>query len=244
MPTLYTHWRDAPRTPEAGWRWPHFKPEELASRSDGELLVDEDALDKLETLRGFLGAPIILTSAYRSPAHNKKIGGAKNSYHMKGRAFDVDMANHDPVSFVLKALTAGFRGTIRYPRSARPFIHIDTREERYDAGDPFPPRAHRFDQEEPRAPRETLAGSRTMKGAAATTLAGAGATVADVIEAAGGVAESGAGEAAGALLDAQAMLEPLVPYAATMKWAFLAVAFGGVCLTVWARLDDWRKGRR
>jgi len=242
MPTLYTHWRDAPRTPEAGWRWPNFRPEELASKSDDELLVDEGALDRLQALRTLLRAPLILTSAYRSKAHNRKVGGAPNSFHMKGRAFDVKMANHDPLVFEAAARKAGFKGVIRYPH--RGFIHIDTRETPYDAGDPFPPRAHRFDQEEPRAPRETLAGSRTMKGAAATTLGGAGATVADVIEAAGGAAGGGAGEAAGALLDAQAMLEPLIPYAATMKWAFLAVAFGGVCLTVYARLDDWRKGRR
>ena len=33
--------------------------------------------------------PIQIISAYRSEAHNKKVGGAKNSMHLKGKASDI-----------------------------------------------------------------------------------------------------------------------------------------------------------
>ena len=30
-----------------------------------------------------------VTSTYRSPAHNRRVGGAANSYHLRGRAIDI-----------------------------------------------------------------------------------------------------------------------------------------------------------
>jgi zinc D-Ala-D-Ala carboxypeptidase len=79
------------------WRWPSFSPREIACKGTGRLVVDDQALDKLQALRDRLGKPLILTSAYRSPEHNKRVGGAKNSRHMQGDAFDVMMTNHDPL---------------------------------------------------------------------------------------------------------------------------------------------------
>lgn len=42
----------------------------------------------LEGVRILLGAPIIVTSGYRSPAVNAAVGGTKNSQHMSGEAVD------------------------------------------------------------------------------------------------------------------------------------------------------------
>lgn len=43
-----------------------------------------------QPLRGHLGRPIVITpnGGYRSPAHNRAVGGSKNSYHMQCRAMD------------------------------------------------------------------------------------------------------------------------------------------------------------
>ncbi len=43
-----------------------------------------------EQIRAHFGVPIGISSFYRSPALNKKIGGAKNSQHTLGEAIDID----------------------------------------------------------------------------------------------------------------------------------------------------------
>ena len=45
--------------------------------------------DYLNNLREKLGSPIYINSAYRTPAVNKQVGGAKRSLHMQGRAVDI-----------------------------------------------------------------------------------------------------------------------------------------------------------
>lgn len=48
--------------------------------------------ENLEVLRTHLGQPIIITSGYRSPDHNEKIGGASESMHLTGKAADIKVA--------------------------------------------------------------------------------------------------------------------------------------------------------
>jgi uncharacterized protein YcbK (DUF882 family) len=74
-------------------RWPNFSPAEIACRGTGKLLINEPALDKLQALRDRLGKPLIVRSAYRSPEHNRAVGGATRSKHLDGAAFDIAMAN-------------------------------------------------------------------------------------------------------------------------------------------------------
>lgn len=119
----------------AFWRWPHFQPEEIACQ-DGSIMVNSDALDALESLREAIGKPFMLHSAYRSPAYNAKIGGAPRSMHLLARAFDIDMAGHDPHEFEAAARAHGFNGIGRYPKQN--FLHIDTRETPASWGDAFP----------------------------------------------------------------------------------------------------------
>lgn len=45
----------------------------------------------LQKLRDELDAPITINSGYRSPSHNKKVGGAVASRHLTGRAADIDV---------------------------------------------------------------------------------------------------------------------------------------------------------
>ena len=104
MPTTtYAHFRDVP---ESAWRWPSFSPAEIACRGTGRLLVNDEALDRLQALRRVLGRPMIVNSAYRSPEHNARVGGATKSQHLSGAAFDISMANHDPESFIAAAREA------------------------------------------------------------------------------------------------------------------------------------------
>lgn len=120
---IYSHWNQYPINE---WRWPNFKPSEMQSKSDHKLAIDENAMDKLQELRTLIGKPFHITSAFRSEAHNKKVGGAKFSQHKLAKAFDIQMHNHDPAQFEAAARQVGFVGFGFYKRHG--FMHIDTRD--------------------------------------------------------------------------------------------------------------------
>ena len=177
MKTKYAHFRDVPADK---WHWASFSAREIASKSDGEIVINDEALDKLQALRDLLGKPLILTSAYRSPAHNRRVGGAKNSQHMGGNAFDVRMDNHDPHEFEAAARQVGFTGFGYYPKSG--FMHIDTGPKR-SWGNPWPRSATGWPTEPPRQ-AETLSQDTEAKAAAGAGVAGAVAVAAEHLPAA------------------------------------------------------------
>lgn len=168
----------------------------------------------------------IVNSGYRSPEHNRAVGGAPRSKRLDGAAFDIAMANHDPVAFEAAAREVGFLGFGFYPRSG--FIHVDLGPAR-QWGERFPVRATAFAAETPPA-REVLADSRTMKGGGAAGVATLGAAGVEVAQS--------------VLAETQSAILPLVPYLDTLRWVFIAVALGRIAVTIYARLDDWRRGRR
>lgn len=45
--------------------------------------------NRLQVIRDLLGKPIIINSGYRSPTHNKRVGGALHSQHLSGMAVDI-----------------------------------------------------------------------------------------------------------------------------------------------------------
>ena len=46
-------------------------------------------MQKLNDLRAVCGFPFIVTSGFRTKAYNDKIGGAKRSMHLFGKAVDI-----------------------------------------------------------------------------------------------------------------------------------------------------------
>ncbi len=78
--------------------------------------------------------------------------------------------------------------------------------------------------------RELLVQSRTMKGGGAVGVATQGA--------------AGVELAQQVLTETQSAILPLVPYLDTLRWVFIAIALGGSAVTIYARLDDWKWGRR
>ena len=68
----------------------HFKVREFRCKDESTIIfVDDYMVQILEMLRKKLEKPIIITSGYRTPTHNAKVGGAKYSYHMRGQAVDI-----------------------------------------------------------------------------------------------------------------------------------------------------------
>lgn len=110
---------------------PHF--------SWAELLVNQKDLPSLEVLNNLLSvarvlevyrekvfnnSTITITSGWRSPTYNKKIGGASNSYHCKGMAIDFIVANYTPQNVQDKLDIIHFGGL----EFASTWTHIDIRD--------------------------------------------------------------------------------------------------------------------
>ncbi len=101
-----------------------FSKKELACRCCGKCNLTENFQEKITQLRVEYGQPMKINSCFRCEKHNKNIGGARNSYHKKGMAFDVKCGNSkDKAKLVKIALNIGFSVGVY-----NSFIHLDTRE--------------------------------------------------------------------------------------------------------------------
>lgn len=104
----------------------NFKISEFRCKGSGLLPtggMDSNLILKLEELRYRLGGkPIIINSGYRTPEHNRKVGGAANSQHLYGRAADIVVKGVSP-SRVYQEADKLFNGVGKYPT----FTHVDTR---------------------------------------------------------------------------------------------------------------------
>lgn len=102
-----------------------FKEKELACKCCGQLppLAKENItalVDKvLDPARERLGKPIIVNSGYRCPRHNREVGGATNSQHMKGEAADIRCDDNKKLLELLME-SQKFDQLIIYPT----FIHV------------------------------------------------------------------------------------------------------------------------
>ena len=76
--------------------------------------------------------PVVITSGYRTAAHNKSVGGAAYSQHLYGRAADIRVQGIPVEQLAAYAETClpGTGGIGRYPpRAGRAvgWVHVDTR---------------------------------------------------------------------------------------------------------------------
>jgi len=114
----------------------HFAKSELQCSFSGECEIEEDAIQKLESLREEWGKPMRLSSAYRSAQHPRertKPNGPGHHHGVNGnggQAFDVLITGEDVVPFIALAIKHGFRGIGVNQKGEwnQRFIHIDTRD--------------------------------------------------------------------------------------------------------------------
>lgn len=71
----------------------------------GESPMNEEFIKLLDELREEFKSPIYITSGYRCPAHNKKIGGVSDSYHTKGVAVDIHIYGVNAYNLLKLALS-------------------------------------------------------------------------------------------------------------------------------------------
>ena len=92
--------------------------------NDIEESLTDLVVNVLDPVREKLGRPIVVNSGFRCPVHNRAVGGATGSQHVKGEAADVTLVQGSGcrVNDLAKAIVAN--GTwdqlILYPR----FVHV------------------------------------------------------------------------------------------------------------------------
>ena len=102
----------------------YFSHEELSCRHCKESKIDMDFVAKLNWARHIAGVPFTVTSAYRCPEHNKSLGAAETSSHVKGIGIDLfPKDNHHRFRMVVGLLTVGFKRIRIY--SEKGHIHVD-----------------------------------------------------------------------------------------------------------------------
>lgn len=102
----------------------NFKVKEFACKDGSDkILIDTDLVLILQKIRDKFKAPVKITSGYRTESHNRKVGGATNSYHKKGMASDIQVSGVHPVLVAMYAVELNAGGIGVYSN----FVHVDTR---------------------------------------------------------------------------------------------------------------------
>lgn len=91
-----------------------------------KILIDEKLATLLQKMRDKFG-PVRISSAYRNPTYNKRVGGVSNSQHLYGLAADITLNDNSKLEEAAKyAEKIGFTG-IGLDNKYKMFIHLDTR---------------------------------------------------------------------------------------------------------------------
>ena len=96
--------------------------------SSDKVLIDTALVDILQSIRNHFGRAVIINSAFRTPAYNRRVGGVANSEHTKGTAADIVVSDVQPamVAQYAEYIMPDDGGIGLYNN----FVHIDVRRNR------------------------------------------------------------------------------------------------------------------
>ena len=112
---------------------PHFRVREFACRDGADLVkIDTDLVELLERIRTAACGAVTVNSGYRTASYNQKVGGARASQHLLGKAADIQVADTtvEAVAAYAESLMPDWGGVGRYPVKsgrAKGWVHVDTR---------------------------------------------------------------------------------------------------------------------
>jgi uncharacterized protein YcbK (DUF882 family) len=80
----------------------------------------------LDPLREHVGVPVRITSGYRSPQHNRLIGGSPTSQHCKGEAADIKVHGYtaEQVAVIIAQLGLPVDQVIWYDPDRGGHVHV------------------------------------------------------------------------------------------------------------------------
>ena len=114
----------------------NFTVQEFACKDGTDpVFVDTELVQVLQSIREHFGKPLTITSAYRTAAHNKAVGGAAYSQHCYGRAADIRVqgVSVETLAAYAETLLPDTGGIGRYPvKTGRPagWVHVDVRKDK------------------------------------------------------------------------------------------------------------------
>lgn len=105
----------------------YFKLEEFTCKCGcGGNKIDPVFVQKLDTLRGLYGKPLVVTSGYRCPDHNARVSATgRAGPHTTGHAADLAVARGDAYLLLKEALSLGFTGIGVQQKGGGRFLHLD-----------------------------------------------------------------------------------------------------------------------
>ena len=110
----------------------NFNVSEFACRGGNccsTVQIDDKLVEYVQKIRSHFGVPVTVNSGYRCPTHNKRIGGATNSYHARGMAADISVKGIAPKEVAKYAESIGIKGIGLYETDRDGyFVHVDSRE--------------------------------------------------------------------------------------------------------------------
>lgn len=104
----------------------NFKVKEFACTDGSDpIFIDSELVTVLQKIRTYFGKSVTITSAYRTPAKNKAVGGETYSQHLYGRAADIKVKGIAPkkVAAYAEKLLPNKGGIGTYST----FTHVDVR---------------------------------------------------------------------------------------------------------------------
>ena len=104
---------------------PHFNLSEFACPCCNRVMLHPKLLVKLIELRKILERPVYITSGYRCPRYNQKVGGVTNSYHCIGLAADIKVKDINLINLLEICENIDFSGIGFYEKKT--FLHLDVR---------------------------------------------------------------------------------------------------------------------
>lgn len=105
----------------------NFKVKEFACTDGSDpIFIDTELVNVLQKIRSHFGKSVTITSAYRTPARNKAVGGQTYSQHLYGKAADIKVKGVAPkkVAEYAEKLLPKSGGIGTYGT----FTHIDVRQ--------------------------------------------------------------------------------------------------------------------
>jgi hypothetical protein len=107
----------------------NFKLEEFICKCGcGTVMLDYEGIHLLQLIREHYGVPVVIVSPFRCKKHNDEVGGAPQSKHMLGIAYDIRVMGVHPQEVAKFAFSIGYRGIGVYTNNGNYFTHVDARK--------------------------------------------------------------------------------------------------------------------